>query len=236
MPDWGQFNRVFAAEEAKGYIDDGIRRLDRIDGEPDEVSLCLQGLSQGFERLCKLVLVCEHLARTGDPIPEPELRKVGHRVRYATSLIVDRCYSDEYCAIPVAAVDREFLSSDPQLRGLLTILEHFGTGGRYHRVDSLTSDGPPNTEADPASMAQDWVMSVIQSDDEATDYLHGQEHEALADQTEVLIRTLVVRYARALSRLFHIGPLAVCKASVSSSLWDYNKLTDDELSTYTPPS
>ena len=134
--------------------------------------------------------------------------KDGHDLELLLGKIKQKCFYGGYTRnVPAASKDLEYLQSK-DLEELIRVLSNFGSSARYYFLDIMTNR-PPKFDS-PETSWQKIQMSILSGRDD----LMGQVSNnpaGLSSETADAINADMVRrlerFARALARLFTIGPI-----------------------------
>lgn len=116
----------------------GLGSLQTIGGDNDFYHLPLQLLSNGYERLLK-VMFAIHIKQTTGAFPtRKEFKNHGHELTGLLDAVVeDSVFGERWLTAPAGATDNKFLKSDSLHHELLSVLSHFGQFGRYSTLDVI---------------------------------------------------------------------------------------------------
>ena len=89
-------------------------------------------IASGLERLTKVML---YLNSWFCSIPVESSECWGHDLRHLVSLLVDKCYSEEYTQSTEGSSDAAMLKSDPELSRVLGVLTEYNNKNRYFNLD-----------------------------------------------------------------------------------------------------
>lgn len=208
-------------------LQSGLSHLQRISGADDFYHLPILLLSGGCERLMKCILCLERLEKTGRYPLQHELPKT-HDLTNLLDKIVRNCYDSTYRRRPAAQSDLAYLATDQSLRDIVRILSDFGQGARYYNLNVVLS--VDSELRDPEQMWKEIESAV------------GKAHPAWptglldpvlrAEIWRAIISDLVARieaFARALARLFTLGPLGDQAKKMSGLIGPFLLLRDQDL-------
>jgi hypothetical protein len=204
--------------------------LNALDGANAFRQLPMQLLSIGFERFFKTTIALAELEQSG-ALPS-DLKKHKHDLqalppRLVAAVSRDTAYATEW------ASDLTFLERDPELDQILRALTIYGQQGRYYNLETIL--GTVQLPGDPEqawshieraclNALPHWKAKLIAPSDEFAGFY--------IEMAERLTAT-VQRSARALSRMWVLGPLGQVGKQFSSVVQPFLSLTDSELSTPT---
>ena len=215
------------AETAVTLTLDGIIAINRINAEVIKYHTCLQLVSQGLERLMKLIICIGELEQQGRLSERDEIKKFGHDLLKLADAVVSFADRIGYSkSRPAVKEDIDFIRGDKQLRELLAILTGFGTRARYYDLDTLLD--PKVAERPDPSVNFERFMDDIQRRSRDPQAIIGMPdyRAAKAELTETL-----QRFARALCRMFTFGPLGSHGNQVYHAVSPFLHLWDEDLST-----
>jgi len=215
---------------AIGLLKFGLHTLKEIDMANDFYHLPLLLLASGLERLSKCVLVLQYRVSNGSFPPHTWLKELGHNLEKLIDEIVKRCYPEETNQPQALKEDRSFIASDPIARKLIEILTQFGSGGRYHDLDTIC--GEALGEQPPEQKWQELEMEIVQNDSVLKTLLgRPSMGNVLYREINRRIQITIERLVRALCRLFSLGSLSHQGRQLSVMLTDFLYLKDKDLGT-----
>jgi hypothetical protein len=126
-----------------------------------------------------------------------------------------------------------FISADIWLRRLIEILGAFGAGGRYHNLDklldpTLRGDGPVQSFR---ALEMDLLKQMPGGLNLLADPVQARDAYLLV-QSQLI--EAMQRFARALCRMFTLGPLGSQGRSLSGLVGTFLYLQDDDLAVVVP--
>jgi hypothetical protein len=190
-------------------IHEGLLALNGLSGANDFYHGPLGLLAQGFERLMKVVMCLGRLESEGT-LPTPrEMKKYGHNLLALADAIADSSERTGYAdSRPAARLDIDFITNDQQLRELLPVLTDFGEWGRYYNLDTLLNrTGHVATRDDPAASFQRIESRVFDHHPEWIAKMKGRGFDDAYSGVKAELTATLQRLARALCRMFTLGPL-----------------------------
>jgi hypothetical protein len=210
-------------------VEKGLAEIQGIDAVNDFYYPALLLLSSGLERLMKCILCFRAKATTGELPTHKAIKAFGHDLEHLRDEIVTQCFEGEYRSGRLAAdADAVFLESDLRLRALLTALSRFAQSARYYNLD-MVGDRQPDTDGP----EQEWQRLEMEVVFERADLLNAlQAPASLAPVYEAISREFVGRIevlARALCRLFTLGPLGEDAQRYTAYLRPFLFLRDGDL-------
>ena len=217
---------------AVGLLLYGLASLQSLGLAQDFYHLPLLLLASGSERLCKCALCTMYLTQHGCFPSKKKMKKFGHDLVELLDRVCTECYSDEYLRVPAAREDLAFLRDDTALREFVQILGHFGKQGRYYDLN-LVCDGTADMES-PEVAWQRLELTILRASGHNVGELENMTMDEAREATRQVTDRIVVifeRFARALSRLFTLGPLR--RHGIATSAWTkvFLFLTDSKLGT-----
>jgi len=215
---------------AFSLIEIGFGEFQNIDSENDFYYLPFQLVSSGFERLmkCHICLGCQN---QNNAYPDNKyLKKCGGKSGHDLSELKENILSDFFTTdnIPALAEDHDFLANDNELQRLMYLLSEFGKYARYYNFDVLTSASKPSIDV--ASLWADYENSVIQSNPDLLAKVSSLESQD--EVFQAINRRIIIsfeKFVRAIARQFTIGRLGAKAKQVSSILYPFIMLGDDQL-------
>ncbi|MBA4180149.1 MAG: hypothetical protein C0506_06120 [Anaerolinea sp.] len=208
---------------ASGLVRLGLAAVQATGPGNDFYHLPMLLLSQGFERLGKLVLSLR-LRETAGVGHHP--RGYRHDLKKIVNDVIADCFPSDYRRRPIAEDDLQFLTNDRMLWSFLDVLHTFANEARYWNLDAA-SNGTTR------SCQRLWTLprDALVSDDTRIRSLlmtaEGAREGYWIMNQQVVI--LFERFARALSRLFMLGPLGDTGRSLGVPLRLFYSLTDEDL-------
>lgn len=211
---------------AEGFIEHGLDQIGRIDGGNDLFQLPMHLLANGFERFLKLTLAIAELESTGSlPDAEQLRRRFGHDLTKLNDAIAARANRvAAYTARPAAQDDLAFLRTDALLRDILSALTLYAKQGRYHNMATFLG-GQSAGDADEAW--QGIEASVLKASPEWAARLGDPAFTGYYAELAKTLTASIQRYARAISRMWTLGPLGDLGRRHMPS--QFLMLSDDEL-------
>ena len=230
-----RFAFIYATETAITLLDEGIVRIAAWDGGDDSRRfVAMQLLAQGFERFLKVTKAVIQLNTEGALPTSQQLRTgYGHRLSKLLDEIVTACNKDsDFTDRPAIQDDLHFLATDGHWREMVDILSDFGSGGRYHDLNTML-DGPSGAPS-PLERLDALEMDYCRADPA---WLQLMEADGAAFQREwypafAAKRTETLqRAARAVARMWTLGPASENGNMLTGIIKRFLFLTDDQLST-----
>lgn len=210
-------------ETAIGLLKHGLAALESLGAANDFYHLPLLHLANGSERLCKCALALNRRLHTGAFPTRDELKSFGHDVKGLVVSVLQNCFPATYLAVPAAKQDVAFLKGDLTIQAVLECLAYFGKSGRYYELDVICSDAP-------AGEPPEYVWQRLESSIERNRSTLWQTYPQInSDYVTCHIKATIERFARALCRLFTIGPLVSEGRRYSGILSSFLSLRDDDL-------
>lgn len=210
----------------------GCREVQNSDGTNTFYHLAMLTLANGFERFMK-VIICLHIhARTGKyPTKAPwSNQREGHNLLYLLDRVVTDCFTEDYVTnIPAAAADINYLQTSERSRDLRKLLFNFGQrGARYYYIDLVTGQKPSVNSPD-----EDWSrlkMSIFKEDTNGeSSFKNDPNLSSSYQRINYCILFEIEKMARALSRLFTLGPLGPKGRQLSGVVAPFLMLSEHQL-------
>lgn len=225
---------IYETETAVTLVGEGIQIIAGWDATEDRRIVGLHLLAQGFERLLKVTKALIQLGEEGTLPSSRQFRThYGHVLSGLLDDVLTACRRDEtFTARPAIRCDIEFLASDELWRDMLDVLSELGSGGRYHDLDTML-DGNANSQR-PLDLWEDIEGGICMDDPKWIALMESNSaafnrkwYPALAAiQTETLQRA-----ARAITRMWTLGPAQENGRRMTGIISRYLFLTDDQLKT-----
>ena len=207
----------------------GLRELKAISGSNDFYFAPLLLLSAGYERLGKGIYCFHHLATEGS-LPRPRTFPAGHKGHDVGELllwITENVYNTAYLTRPVAQEDLILLRDDPVVARLVRVLSEFGEHSRYYHLDVVVGRNPKGPA--PEQVWQEIEFELLKWDDAWVERLTAGNLEDLYEAITTRMVIPLEKVARALCRLFTLGPLGPEGRRVGPHLRPFLTLRDQEL-------
>ena len=225
---------VYETETAVTLLEEGIERLAAWDGGEDRRFVAMQLLAQGFERFLKVTKAVIQLNTEGALPTSKQFRtEYGHGLSKLLDDIVAACRQDsDFTGRPAIRDDLDFLATDDHWRKMVKILSDFGSGGRYHDLNTMLNG--PTGGPSPLQRLEDLEMDFCQAESpwlklmesNAVEFQRKWYPALAAKQTETLQRA-----ARAVARMWTLGPASENGRRLTGIIKRFLFLTDDKLST-----
>jgi hypothetical protein len=214
-------------------IHEGLLALNRLSGANDFYHRPLGLLAQGFERLMKVIICLDRLESQGT-LPTPkEMRKYGHNLIAVADATVGFSERTGYIdSRPEARLDIDFMTNDQQLRELLSVLTDFGKWGRYYNLDTLLNrTGHVPARDDPAASFQRIESLILGRHPDWIAKMKGRGFEDAYSGIKAELTATLQRFARALCRMFTLGPLGDRGRRLQAVIRVFLFLRDEDLHT-----
>lgn len=211
-------------------IEFGLIALNRV-SNAEHLPILL--LSNGFERLLKMVICLDFLKHKGQ-FPDTSTFKKTHNVdqlRDRVNDIVKKWEYAEKCA--TAREDINFLQNDGDLKELVGILTKYGKpkGGRYYNIDVVI--GEENIGNDPIQLFDSYCTQVSRRQPNSQKKTTGVTPEEKIDESVRYVNRQITmlsqRFARALCRMFIWGNLGQIGQDIANIVEDFLCLRDEDL-------
>jgi hypothetical protein len=218
-------------EVAIGLFKAGLGYLQKINATNDFYYLPLFLLSQGLERLMKVIICMEINERTGN-YPNSQFEcfkgKKGHDLNALLNLIKERCFTQEHVSSrPALEDDNHLICDNVSIKKILDILSHYNTEGRYYYLnvvlDMETYSSGPELDwqelEDNITLADMPDRKIEDSTQLDNFYVDIKQH----------IIPLLESLVRALGRLFTLGNLGEMGNTLFTRVSDFVCLMDRDL-------
>lgn len=223
---------IYETETAVTLVGEGIQTIAGWDATEDRRIVGLHLLAQGFERLLKVTKALIQLSEEGTLPSSRQLRTLyGHVLSGLLDDVLAACRRDEtFTAGSDIRSDIEFLASNELWRAMLDVLSELGSGGRYHDLDTML-DGEARSQS-PLELWEEIEMDICMADPKWFALMESDSaafsrkwYPALAAiQTETLQRA-----ARAITRMWILGPAQENGRTMQATISRYLYLTDAQL-------
>lgn len=202
-------------------IHTGFAELQNIKGANDFFYFPFLLLSNGFEKLLKLIICLYYWEQFGEfPTLEDFKRSKkdnGHNLLYLKDIVVKKCY---FVDTPELEKDLYFLKGNVTLNKLIDFLGEFGQYSRYYNLDVIISNKKQRSknikllweglEAD-LLIADSELFEKFKYCIEDNDNLKLRELEIVNKQVRAKTIILLELFTRALTRLFVSGKMEQAK-------------------------
>lgn len=217
-------------ETAVFLVHQGLVALNETGAGNDRYHLPLKLLSGGFERLLKLVICLGRLELNG-ALPDSSSftrGKQGHDLDRLLQQVLRICReSGDAEDREATRSDADFLESNEDLKRVVRLLSDFGKAGRYFNLDLLLT-GELCGE-DPENLFDCFYDEMLRRRPDWLKKVEAQELGAVYDELNRDMIALLQRFARALCRMFTLGPLGELGRSLTGQIQQFLFLADDEL-------
>ncbi|SNR96989.1 hypothetical protein SAMN06295967_101283 [Belliella buryatensis] len=198
-------------------IHSGLAELQNINGGNDFYYLPFNLLSNGFEKLLKLIICFYHWEQYGQFPTMDDFKKSkkdnGHNLLY----LKDKVTADYFVAsTPALKDDLDTLTNNPTLNQLVDFLGEFGQYSRYYNLDVIISN-PKQKSKDIKQLWERLETDLLLADKELFDKFKDNhkdidktkldEIRKINDQVRTKTIVLLEIFARALTRQFTFGKL-----------------------------
>ena len=221
------------------FIQEGLISLNRLDAANDFVHLPLLLLSNGFERLLKIIICLDYLEHTGE---FPNSRKFqrwirNHVVADLLKKVIEIAKKWKYGESRIATEkDMAFLQNDDDLRKMVALLGNYGDKARYYNMNVIV--GQANDTDDPEQVFDAYSTDFFMRQKDWQERITG---ETLGNRIDENIRSvnrqitkLLQTFARALCRMFTLGKLGQPGKAQTGVIGSFLFLGDDDLDKVKP--
>ena len=215
-------------------IQEGLISLNRLDGANDFAHLPILLLSNGFERLLKMVICLDYLERKGQfpndsSFHEYKHHKIGKLLKQVIHIAKGWKYSESREA---TKSDMEFLENDDDLKRIVTLLEKYADAGRYYNIDVIVGK-KHSADDDPVRLFDSYCDDIFFSQSDWQNKITGENLGERMDENIRYINrhitTLLQRFARALCRMFTMGRLGQIGSQQTGTIGCFLYLQDKDL-------
>ncbi len=215
-------------------IEHGLAAVQRLGAANDFYYAPLLLLSTGLERLMKCVVCLRALEAGGQYPTRSKLKRFSHDLAALRDAVVRSCFDDAYCSRQAAAADAGYLTDDARGRRFLEMLSTFAQAARYHNLDTVCGEAPDVATPDHA-----WAALEMEILKDYPDLLASLRSGGPLGEVYSRINTELVghveRTARALCRLFTLGPLGERGQMLTGYIGPFLFLQDRDLGTRAYP-
>ncbi len=218
------------AQTARGFIQHGVIALAALDGANDLRQLPMQLLSIGMERFFKATIALAELEQSG--VLPSDLKKQRHNLESLPPRLINRIRKDTSYATKWSG-DLSFLATDPELQHILWALTVYGEQGRYFNLETIL--GSATLPKDPDEVWCELEKACLNAMPHWQAKLRAPTNEFAGFYIDMATRltATVQGCARALSRMWALGPLGQPGKQFTGVVQPFLCLTDAELSTPT---
>jgi hypothetical protein len=221
-------------------IQEGLISLNRLSGARDFGHLPILVVSDGFERLLKMIWCLDYLQRQGE-FPDHRAynehcrgHKVGELLGQVTTIARQWDYSEQSEA---ASMDMEFLENDADLRQIVDLLDKYADAGRYYYADVITGVRcTPDDE--PIRLFDCYCSEVLAERDQrqgrTRDYYPTRRTKQDTRYVSRQMTVILQRFARALCRMFVSRRLGQQAQQMTGIIRSFLRLQDRDLGNISP--
>lgn len=226
--------RLSVSEEvniASRLITKGLEELQKIDGGNDFLHLPMLLLSNGLERLMKIILCLYYFELEESYMSKSELKKLGHNLTSILDKVIESCFDEKYLKMPAGKSDFDFLKNDKFLRMAIEILSAFSDTERYHNLDIIGGDNKIRGDKAIKDPYDDWGMlefEIIKISPDWIEEIQKPFNDVSAKVSQELVK-IFERCIRALSRLFTLGIISEHGKLYSSSIMEFINMMDKDI-------
>ncbi len=215
----------FEVRDSIKLIERGLGELQLIDMSNDFYLPAFLFLSGGLERLMKCIICLLQFEQNGTFPSKGELQRRGHDLEALLAEVADTCFAklDGRTAIEADAI---YLRSDEDMRDTVRILSRFGASARYYNLD-VAAGADPSVE----SPADEWARmesEIVAARPELVEDL-ANPTAPIYDKVNPELVGRIERVARALCRLFTLGPLGKRGGEMLPYIGSFLYLLDEEI-------
>lgn len=203
--------------------------LAALGARPRNLDAAMQQLAPGYERFLKLTYILAQAHLQGSRPEWKTLKRHSHDLLGLLDVLVESVgEADGYATRPVVIEDLGFMRGDESMRGLIKVLSHFGSYGRYARLDDLLKEDRVGADGDPSRRWEEieqelvWARPDVEEIAESMDLLTPATFE---------VRASLQRLARAIGRMWVFGALGEEGTNHLGSLSRFIRIDDEALGT-----
>ena len=216
-------------------VDTSIRLLKRGMGELQSISsandfyhVSFLLLSSGYERLIKCLLCLASMNENGECKESPF--KKTHDLDYLLKQLLLACEQKKYSTkFADAKRDMDMIRNDKRLRNIISNLSDFAQGSRYYNLDIVLKGW--SKYRDPNSVWENIELNILREKRVPLDKLHEESLGNIYREINHEIIVSLEKFTRALARLFTLADFGDFAKQVSSFVYNYLTLRDEELGT-----
>jgi hypothetical protein len=183
-------------------------------------------ISNGLERIMKIVLVLHAIETTNSTLTEKQLKKeLGHGINRLKEDIITKCFSPDYLKQGIAVADLSFLQNDTKLNAILDILDDFAVTHRYFYLNAVLE--PEKFDLD-MPKSKWWGLEGDLLDTRWFDTTNAKRLELKQEN----IRDMIIpieKFVRALTRLLAYGSVGSEGKAIAVFANRFSMLKDSEL-------
>jgi len=186
-------------------IQNGLFELKRIDGQDDFLHLPMLLLSNGFERLMKLILCGVAHKNTGSYPSKNEIKTMGHKLDRLFKKVKEKCFPETYLNdFYFARQDKELLD-DPILIELIELLADFASTDRYYDMDCIGGENKIENGDRKLHPEDKWGKlenKLIEEQHPEWFEEYGIPFNNVTEKVSLELVKIIEKFARALCRMF----------------------------------
>lgn len=208
------------------FIDVGLTSLERL-AIDDFVHLPIVLLSNGFERLLKMIICLDYREQNGEfPNASGFRKKIKtHDIKDLLQRVVNISKRWKYEKKSAETKeDMDFLENDAELQSIVKLLTEYGISSRYYNINIII--GEKNSYGKPSEILENYYLDFEEK-------LHWEKKVTTGNITSFRenITRLLQQFRRALCRMFIWGKLGKTGKGIGESniLVDIINLRDEEL-------
>jgi len=215
----------------------GLHELQCINGSNDFYHLPFLILSNGFEKLLKLIICFYHWEQYGE-FPKMkdfvDTKNNGHNLLFLKDKVLVECFKSN---TPALKKDLDILSNNNTLNQIISFLGEFGQYSRFYNLDIIISN-PSRKSKDIKNLWEKLETELLTKDkslfEKFKSYLNNineqnlKRIEAINDNVQTKIIILLEIFVRALTRQFIHGKLGQAQR-FSSVISTFLHLDDNDL-------
>jgi len=237
-----QIRHIALIEETRTaiyLIHEGLISINRLNGANDFAHLPILLLSNGFERLLKIIICLDYMERNGElPMASSFRPYEHHKLTQLFDKVIQTAEEWNYGKDRKASKDdMVFLEKDVDLKKVIILLEKYADAGRYYNIDIILGKRRSSKD-DPLRSFESYCFDVFTRQPDwqkkITGENLGQKLDGSIRYINQQIIILLQRFARALCRMFTLGKLGKTGKQLIGIIGNFLFLQDEDLGNVFP--
>ncbi|KPJ62405.1 hypothetical protein AMJ44_15630 [candidate division WOR-1 bacterium DG_54_3] len=216
------------------FIKEGLVSLNRLDGENDFSHMPVLLLSNGFERLLKVIICLDYIEIHGIFPETSSFQKsiITHVLDNLLERVICIAHKWKYSERCIAAqMDIDFLENNNDLHRVVFLLSAYGDKARYYNMNVII--GLKNLTDDPEQAFESYCTDIFTRQQNWQEKIKGENLSEKLDANihyvNQQITMLLQKFARALCRMFTLGNLGQLASQQIGPISYFLYLKDEDL-------